>query len=210
MRLLYSLLDIPVFGSKLKNFIANKTGKMQESIFLREYTKYKYNVDIGLYSYGGCFSPEFNLGGKVSVGRYCSFASNIHYFGANHPIEYVSMSPYFYNKSFSKEVNDVKRSYLEVGHDCWIGYGVIITSNCNHIGNGAVVAAGSIVTKDVPAYAIVAGSPAKIIKYRFDKETIDVIEESRWWERKPKECLKYYKFIDKPLEFSRRIKNEVK
>lgn len=210
MKLIYRLLDVPFIGRKIKSFITNRTGKMQESIFLRKYTKYKYNVEVGLYSYGGCFSPEFNLGGKVKIGRYCSFASNIHYFGANHPMNYVSMSPYFYNKTFSNGVKDVERNSLVVGNDCWIGYGTIITSKCHYIGNGAVIAAGSIVTKDVPAYAVVAGSPAKVIRYRFDKKVIDSIEASNWWCRTPNECLKYYEFIDKPLEFCRRIEDEFK
>ncbi|MBR3614186.1 MAG: CatB-related O-acetyltransferase [Clostridia bacterium] len=167
-----------------------------------------YNVDVGLYSYGGCFDQSFNLGGKVTIGRYCSFAANIRYFGANHPMNYVSMSPYFYNKKFSPNVKDIERKHLIIGNDCWIGYGVIITNKCTKIGNGAVIAAGSIVTKDVPPYAVVAGNPARIIKYRFDEEIINEIENSKWWEHTPDECLRYYNLIDKPLEFCRGIKNE--
>lgn len=207
MNLLYKIFLLPLVGSKIKMFIANQTGGMQESRFIRNYTSYKYNVDVGMYSYGGCFMSDFNLGGYVTIGRYCSFASNIHYFGANHPMHYVSMSPYFYNNSFSRDVKDVERSHLIIGNDCWIGYGVIITNQCKSIGNGAVIAAGSIVTKDVPAYAVVAGTPAKVIRYRFDKDTINIIELSKWWEKTPQECLEHYDFIDKPIEFCRRISN---
>ena len=210
MRLLYNLVDFPVIGEKLKWFITNRTGGQQESMFIRDLTRKKYKVDVGLYSYGGCFEKEFNLGGQVTIGKYCSFASNIRYFGANHPMNFVSMSPYFYNKSFSENVKDVERAHIKIGNDCWIGYGVIITNKCSTIGNGAVVAAGAVVTKDVPPYAIVAGTPARIIRYRFDEETIKIIEESKWWEYPPTKCLKYYDLIDKPVEFCKGLKNENK
>ena len=75
------------------------------------------------------------------------------------------MSAYFYNKAFSGlDVKDVERHSLKIGQDVWIGHGVTIVSTCHHIGNGAVVAAGAVVTKDVPAYAIVGGVPAKKIR----------------------------------------------
>lgn len=205
MKLLFKIFDLPILGPKIKMMVASGTGGMQESQILIEYTNHKYKVDVGMYSYGGCFTPGFNLGGTVSIGRYCSFATDIHYFGANHPMEYVSTSPYFYNKAFGKAVKDIKREKLTIGNDVWVGYGVIITSNCHSIGNGAVLAAGSIVTKDVPPYAVVAGSPARVIKYRFSQEVQQAIENSKWWEKTPDQCMEYYDYIDKPEEFCRRI-----
>ena len=107
-------------------------------------------------------------------------------------------------------MKDITRNELFIGNDCWIGYGAIITSKCKKIGNGAVVAAGAIVTKDVPPYAIVAGSPARIIKYRFDEQIQKELEDSKWWEYTPEQCLRYYKYIDDPLKFSRSIKDDKK
>ena len=210
MNVIYKIIEMPVIGSKIKMVITDKTGGMQESKFIRKYTKEMLKVDVGMYSYGGCFDSYFNLGGSVTIGRYCSFASGVRYFGANHPMHYVSMSPYFYNKSFNPNAVDVYRGHLEVGNDCWIGYGVIITSKCTKIGNGAVIAAGAVVTKDVPPYVVVAGSPARVIKYRFDQDTIDMLEKSRWWEKTPEECLQYYQFIDNPEEFCRRLEDGIK
>ena len=209
MRLLFRIFDLPVIGNKIKMKVASREGGLQESRTLREYTSEKYKVHVGMYSYGCCFTPGFNLGGEVFIGKYCSLATNIHYFGANHPMDYVSMSPYFYNQAFGKMVTDVKRETLRIGNDVWIGYGAIITSNCHKIGNGAVIAAGSVVTKDVPPYAVVGGSPARVIKYRFDEDTINIIEKSHWWEKSPDECMKHYDVIDNPVEFCRRISKDV-
>ena len=176
-----------------------KEGGNSKSTYLRNLFRKKYNVNVGMYSYGGCFAKDFNIGGKVNIGRYCSIANNVHYFGANHPIHYASTSPYFYNKSFGFNiVNDVRRSTLEIGNDVWIGYGVIITSNCKKIGNGAIIGAGSIVTKDVPPYSIVVGNPACIKKYRFNNDTIENLEKSQWWKYSPEQLLEYYDDIDNP------------
>lgn len=142
----------------------------------------------------------------MKVGRYCSFAGDIHYFGANHPMDNVSMSPYFYEKSFGNVVRDIKKSDLIIGHDCWIGHGVIITATCNTIGNGAVIAAGAVVTKNVSPYAIVGGNPAKIIKYRFNEKEIKCLEEAHWWDKIPSELMQGYECINRPIEFCEFLK----
>lgn len=120
-------------------------------------------------------------------------------------MEYISTSPYFYNKTFGKKVQDVNREHLFIGNDVWIGYGAIITSGCHNIGDGAVVGAGAIVTKDIPPYAVVAGSPAKIIKYRFSKEIQTILLSSKWWEYTPDELMQYYDYISDPIEFCKRL-----
>ena len=74
-----------------------------------------------------------------------------------------------------------------MGNDAWIGYGTHITSSCHSIGNGAVIGTGSVVTKDVPPYAIVVGAPAKIIRYRFSPDDIAMLEKSEWWLLSPTE-----------------------
>lgn len=210
MKWYFILFRLPIVGNKIKMSVANKTGGMQESKVLREYTSEYNKVHVGMYSYGGCFDNGFNLGGEVEIGKYCSFATDIHYFGANHPMDQVSTSPYFYNKAFGEHVRDVKRNKLCIGNDVWCGYGVIITSGCKAIGNGAVLAAGAVITKNIPAYAIVAGVPAKVIGYRFEKEIVDIIENSKWWDCTPDECMNHYEVIDKPVEFCRRIVSNVK
>lgn len=211
MNLIYKLCNLPVIGRKIKMIITNITGGMTESKFIRKYEKEVNNVSVGLYSYGGCFLKGFNMGGKVIIGRYCSIGPNVKYLAGNHPLHYVSTSPYFYDKKISKKnVEDITRGELYIGNDCWIGYGAMITNKCKKIGNGAVVAAGAIVTKDVPPYSIVAGVPAKIIKYRFDEKVQMILEKSKWWEYTPEQCLKYYKYINNPEKFCRSLENEKK
>ena len=114
----------------------------------------------------------------------------------------------FYNKNFSGlNVNDVERKQLSVGNNVWIGHGVTIVSSCKKIGNGAVIGAGSVVTRDIPPYSIVAGVPAKVIKYRFDEETIDALENSCWWKLQPEELMEFYPLIDTPLKWANAIIN---
>lgn len=202
------LFKFPMVGAKIRNYVIRKEGGEKTSKTLRRYMQEKYNVSVDLYTYGSCFSPTFNTGGKVKVARYCSFGSDVHYFGSNHPVDHAVMSAYFYNKSFSGlNVNDVERKQLSVGNDVWIGHGVTIVSSCEKIGNGAVIGAGSVVTRDVPSYSIVAGVPAKVIKYRFDEETIDAIENSCWWKLQPEELMEFYPLIDTPLKRANAIIN---
>lgn len=70
---------------------------------------------------------------------------------------------------------------INIGNDVWIGQNVVVLPTCIFIGNGAVIGAGSIVTKDVPAYSIVVGNPAKVIRMRFKEEIIEKLEVTQWW-----------------------------
>lgn len=71
---------------------------------------------------------------------------------------------------------------LEIGNDVWIGQYAVILPSCHRIGDGAVIGAGSIVTSDVPDYAMVAGNPARILKYRFGEETVSKLKAIKWWD----------------------------
>ena len=94
---------------------------------------------------------------------------------------------------------------MKIGNDVWIGSEVVILAKCHHIGNGAVVGAGSIVTCDIPAYAIVVGNPAKVIKYRFDSDTCELLEKSKWWDLGPKDIMLFYQYYNSPAEFAKAI-----
>ena len=189
---------------RINSMIIHLEGGGKTSLYAGKLAK-KCNVDIGMHSYGSCFDSQFNVGGKVKVGRYCSFGPNVRYFGGNHPITHAVMTPYFYKKEWGYDVQDISRQELRVGNDVWIGYGTIITSSCKVIGNGAVIGAGAIVTKDVPPYAIVMGVPAKITTYRFSEETQEKLERSKWWELEPDALIMYYDIINQPEKWAEAI-----
>lgn len=151
---------------------------------LRKIFKELYDIEVGLGSYGGIF-----MGGvrpHVKVGRYCSFGIGIQRLYANHPLSDVSTHPLFHLKEFGYVKENNNPTYnLEIGNDVWVGVNAIITSKCRHIGDGAVIGAGSIVTHDLESYGIYAGNPARLIRYRFDKDTRIRILASRWFELDP-------------------------
>ena len=150
------------------------------------------NSKIDDFSY---ISNNVNMS-NVVIGKFCSIAQNCQIGLGNHPSkEFVSTHPIFFSikcqaqstfvsKNFFKETKDIV-----IGNDVWIGANVIIMDGVN-IGNGAILAAGSVVTKDVPSYAIYAGVPAKILRYRFSNTEIDFLENFQWW-NKSQEYLKY-------------------
>ena len=141
------------------------------------------NSTIGAYSYIGRHSRLV----YADVGKFCSIASETKVGMSTHTLEKLSTSPIFTEaKNATKHswvnnspTNPYKR--VTVGNDVWIGARAMIMGG-NTIGNGAVVAAGAIVTKDVPAYAVVGGVPAKIIRYRFPQDIINRLEAVKWWE----------------------------
>lgn len=115
------------------------------------------------------------------IGNYCSFAADVQIGGMEHPIyEYSTSAKLFPDKCIAS--NDTI-----IGNDVWVAAGSIIRQGTK-IGDGAVIGANSFVNKDVPPFAIVAGSPAKIIKYRFDKNTQDSITASGYWNLPPQKA----------------------
>jgi len=139
-------------------------------------------VEIGAYSYGCCFRPGAFPAG-VTIGRYASIADQVGVFRRNHPVDRLSMHPFFYNAHVGPLDQDaVDSAPLEIGHDAWIGHGSLILPGCRRIGIGAVVAAGAVVTRDVPDFAIATGNPARIRRVRFADDVCDAVLRSRWWE----------------------------
>lgn len=141
---------------------------------------------VGDGSYVGDASAEYgSLKCHVLVGRYCSIAHRVTFeVGLNHDYRYATTYP-FDDVRINDPVNinhfdDANKNQIVIGNDVWIGCDVIILGGV-HIGNGAVIGAGAVVAKDVPPYAIVVGNPARVIKYRFEPEVIQRLQNIKWW-----------------------------
>lgn len=177
---------------KYKTKIKNKTLRLG-------YMSYCYNTNFGLNNivYDHTFLLNTVVGdytyiggnNKIQnavIGKFCSIGPEVRIGLGIHPLHLKSTYPGFYTNSeyyrVEKQYDFTGEEYkqVEIGHDVWIGARATILDGVK-IGDGAVIAAGAVVTKDVPSYAIVGGVPAKVIKYRFDENRVKELLVEQWW-----------------------------
>jgi virginiamycin A acetyltransferase len=166
------------------------------------------NVDCGAWTYGRprVHSAPSDVPRKLTIGRYCSIADGVELFvgrEGRHSLDTLSTYPIGMAVSKSMRARDAPRAAhpelfvpskadisanldVKIGHDVWLGTQAIIFAGIT-IGTGAVVGARTVVTKDVPPYAIVAGAPARISRFRHDPEVIEKLLLSHWWNFDPDE-----------------------
>lgn len=168
------------------------------------------NSQIGKYTYVGSGSEII----YAEIGKFCSIARDCKIGLATHTLKNISTCPIFTEKingtgyRWSNTTFKEEPAKVKIGNDVWIGTGAIVLGGVN-IGNGAVIAAGAVVTKDVPEYAISAGVPAKVIKYRFDPEIIIKLGELNWWdlsEEKLKSNIHFFQKNDFTLDDLEQLK----
>ena len=141
-----------------------------------------YGIHIGYGTYGGIWTNGSLRYRDFSIGNYCSIAQNVYIYTDNHPLDNFSTHPFLYCKSHGADEEISYSHPLLIGNDVWIGQNAIILPSCHKIGNGAVIGAGAIVTKDIDPYTINVGNPAKAIRKRFSDNVILKLEESHWWD----------------------------
>lgn len=162
-------------------YIIKLEGSAYTSYTARKIMARDYKVSIGVHSYGEVFVPKaFEAG--VTIGKFCSIGREVKVITANHPIDNLSTHPYFYYKKDTGQ-NANSQLKLDIGNDVWIGHRAIILPGCTMIGDGAIIGAGAIVTRNIEPFSIVAGSPAREIKKRFDNKTIQSIYKDPWWDK---------------------------
>ena len=131
------------------------------------------------------------IGDKLIIGKFCAIAKGVEFImnGANHRLDSVTTYPFFimghgWEKSAPKREELPLKGDTVIGNDVWIGQNVTVLPGI-HVGDGAIIGANSVVSKDVPPYAVVGGNPIKLIRKRLDDETIVFLQELKWWYRPP-------------------------
>ena len=174
-----------------------------------------YNTKFGRHSYTGQDTVVMH----AEIGNFCSISWNVTIGPADHRYDRLTTHSFLYNNADDLRPDGQEAAYnrfipsCSVGNDVWMGTGVTVLRNVK-IGNGAVVAAGAVVTKDVPPYAIVAGIPARIIKYRFSEEIIQKLQDMQWWVWDDETIRNNYMYFTRDVsldmleKLEKRIKNE--
>ncbi len=167
-----------IFKSLKKRISSDRYRKAKE--FRKKYPQY----EIGRGTYGSPKIISWNEGATFKIGTFCSIASGVKiYLGGEHRIDWVTTYPFSWLWDSARHIEGHPRAKGDVviGNDVWIGTEAIILSGVN-IGDGAVVGARAVVSKDIEPYAIHAGNPARLVKKRFDENTIQQLLELRWWD----------------------------
>ena len=171
-----------------------KNCSFTSDVRIGEYTSIFHNTTLNHSEIGFCSYTNFDcLIQYAEIGNYCSIAHGVKIGLGRHPINMFSSARIFYKSHniFRVPVLEQKVDFKEyepisIGSDVWIGAEAIIMDGVT-IGHGAIVAAGAVVTKDVPPYGIVGGVPAKLIKYRFNEKQKEALLQTQWWMKQPNE-----------------------
>ncbi|GIU35236.1 Vat family streptogramin A O-acetyltransferase [Shewanella hafniensis] len=165
----------------LKNFIT------RENIIVGDYTYYDDPAGPERLESNVLYHFDF-VGDKLIIGKFCAIAKDVKFImnGANHQVSGFSTYPfYIFGNGWEKAAPNPEdlpfKGNTCIGNDVWIGYNATIMPGVK-IGHGAIVASQSVVTKDVPPYAVVGGNPATVIKLRFEQDVIDELVTIAWWD----------------------------
>lgn len=165
------------FSPSLQNIKRGAELVLEEGVVLRNVQMGFRNLKIGGMTY---MRGDGELWNVSQIGRFCSIGNGvvIGHDRAGHPLDWVSTHPFSHSGTHLKYSSSFQPA--KIGHDVWVGRDAMVLEGVE-VGTGAVIATRSVVTKDVPPYAIVAGSPSRIVRYRHSEEIINGLLEGHWW-----------------------------
>lgn len=199
----------PIYPNKnFKSFCYIKSVVTNPNIIVGDYSYYDDSED-GPESFEKHVTHFYDfIGDKLIIGKFCSIAKGVEFImnGANHAMDCLSTYPF----GIIDEFEGLSRGFGDrgtkgdtvIGNDVWIGQNVTILPGV-HIGDGAIIGANAVVGKDIPPYAVAVGNPVVIKKFRFDKETIALLEELKWWDKPIEEIKKLIPLLDGDLKKSK-------
>lgn len=179
----------PIYPNlKFHTFCYIKSVVTNPNIIVGDYSYYE-DIDEGPESFEKHVTHHYDfMGDKLIIGKFCSIARGVEFVmnGANHMLDSLTAYPFEIidefkglSKPFGQRGN---RGDTIVGNDVWIGQNATILPGV-HIGDGAIIGANAVVSKDIPPYSIAVGNPIEVKKYRFNKETIDLLLKLKWWDK---------------------------
>lgn len=194
-------------SGQLRSLIPSNLLKNSYGLFIEEDVQIRNpNIKIGKHTYIG---NNTLIDSCSQIGAFCSISSDVKIGMRNHPLNSISTSPIFYSQyrgwlqESCFDERNIKQVMIE--DDVLISANVVIVNGIK-IGRGAVIGAGAIVTKDVQAYSIVAGVPAKFIRYRFSEEIISKIETSAWWTKEDEILKNFINYTNNPALLVSKLK----
>lgn len=189
------MLDKIVSSILDRSLLARKA--VLTAIYRADAAEPKGHIEIGDYSFGAPKILSWRTDDRLVIGKFCMIACNvIVLMGGEHETSRVTAFP------LKKRLQGLQGDNIDsdnkgpviIGNDVWIGAGAVILSGVK-IGSGAIIGAGAVVVKDIPPYAVAAGNPARVVKYRFSEDQIEKLLKIRWWdweESKIKENIDYF------------------
>lgn len=163
-----------------------KSGIFGDKFFTTDFIDPKYRQNIGEFTYGNPRIIDWGEGAKLTIGKFCSIAGGTTILlGGHHRYDWMTTYPFPSRKDLWPEAKNITgqsftKGNVTIGNDVLLGHECLIMSGVT-IGDGAVVGTRAVVTKNVPPYAIVAGVPAKVLRFRFAKKTIIRLLKLKWW-----------------------------
>ena len=191
----FNLLKVRLFYRKNKVYIGSyeveRGAKLGKHVRVLHDVQIRKSATIGDYTYVEPYTTIIS----AQIGKYCSVGKCCQIGAWEHPIQNITTSPEILRKIVKRGdlYNDLPAPSI-IGNDVWIGSNAVIKGGVQ-VGNGAIVAAGAVVTKNIPPYAIVAGVPAKIIRYRFEEDVVNKLLDLKWWDWSVEDIIKKKKLF---------------